>query len=406
MKNFTTHHLSRLVKTNGFTLLEFLVAMAVFMIVTGAVFTLFRKDDPLFNNQQNMVGVNLALQNAVTQMEIDGVNAGTGYYPGTNIPNWPIGITIVNKVPIAGDCGDNATYIYNSTCFDTLNLITVDPNTLPQHLGVLSGTINTNTATSMVLYTPGITTNAQATALAASYHTGDELLLLKVDGSQMTTVSLTANGSSAGTTVTLHYNSTNADGTNAAANDFLSITSNNGQADNNGITQLGVQYGNSDWVLRLKPIIYSVDATDPTNPKLIRQDGIGAPQDVIATQVIGFRIGAALFNDPVGATATADMASSGSTSQCSTSSDSSTPSSTTTYMAYNYNACSYGEWNNSHNPTYDFSIIRSIRVSIIGRTPPNSSGNIVTYRNAFDSGPYMIQGLSVVINPRNLSMAD
>jgi Tfp pilus assembly protein PilW len=392
--------------SNGFTVLEFLVAMAVFMIVTGAVFTLFRKDDPLFNNQQNMVGVNLALQNAVTQMEVDAVNAGTGYYPGTNIPNWPIGITIVNKVPVAGDCGDNATYIYNSTCFDTLNLITVDPNTLPQHVGVLNGTVNTNTSNSMVLYTPTITTAAQATALAANYKSGDELLMLKVDGSQMTTVSLSQNGSAAGTTVTLHFNSTNPDGTNIAANDFLSITSNNGQADNNGHAQLGISYNNTDWVLRLKPIIYSVDSTDPTNPKLVRQDGIGAPEDVIATQVIGFRIGAALFNDPVGATATADMASSGSTSQCSTSSDSSTPSTTTTYMAYNYNACSFGEWNNSHNPTYDFSIIRSIRVSVIGRTTPNSSGNTVTFRNTFDSGPYMIQGLSVVINPRNLSMTD
>jgi hypothetical protein len=259
----------------------------------------------------------------------------------------------------------------------------------------------------MVLYTPGITAG-QATTLASSYKSGDELLLLKVDGSQMTTVTLSANGSSAGTTVTLTFNSTNADGTNNAANDFLSITSNNGQADNNGHVQLGVLYNNSDWVLRLKPIIYSVDSTDPTNPKLMRQLGVGATatHDVVATQVIGFRVGAALFNDPVGATATADMASSSSTSQCATSSDSSTPSSTTTYMAYNYNACSFGEWNNGHNATYDFSIIRSIRVSIIGRTPPNSAGSSVTFRNTFDSGPYQIQGLSVVINPRNLSMAD
>jgi type II secretory pathway pseudopilin PulG len=397
MKKTLTEHATRSGKVNGFTLLEFLVAMAVFITVTGAVFTLLRKDDPLFNQQQNMVGVNLSLQNAVTQLQVDGVNAGTGYYAGANIPNWPVGITIQNSAPTTGTCGDNASFTYGSTCFDTLNIISVDPSTLPQHLGVANGCAATYSGgganSTMVLYTPG-STSGQASTLAAKYVSGDELLLVKLDGSQMTTIALTANGSSAGSVVTLAFKTTNSDGTNSVANDFLGITTNTGSADNLH-TQLGTSFCNADWILRLQPITYKVDATVSTDPKLVRVQG--GTTNVIAEQVIGFRVGASLWND----SHDTDLATSTIAAACAGSSDSTSGS--TTYYSYNYNACSYGAGNGA---SYDFSIIRSIRVSIIGRTPPNSSGNAITYRNTFDSGPYQIQGLSVVINPRNLSMTD
>jgi Tfp pilus assembly protein PilW len=409
MKKIPQRHAMWSRKSAGFTVLEFLVAMSVFMVVTGAVFTLFRKDDPLFNNQQNMVGVNLALQNAVTQMEVDSVNAGTGYYAGTNIPNWPVGITIQNSAPTTGTCGDNATFTYGSTCFDTLNIITVDPNTLPQHLGAAGACVDTsggagNPATStMVLYTPGLTAG-QLTTLAGSYKSGDELLLVKLDGSQMTTVSLTANGSVFGGAVQISFNTTYGlttpagaptPGVNKPANDYLGITTNNGAADNNSHTQLGISFCNTDWILRLEPITYKVDTSNTSDPKLVRVHG--GNTDVVAEQVIGFRIGASLFND----SHDTDLATSTLAATCVGTADAS--SEPTTYASYNYNACSYGAGNGD---SYDFSIIRSIRVSIIGRTPPNSSGNAVTFRNTFDSGPYQIQGLSVVINPRNLSMTD
>jgi hypothetical protein len=398
MKKISKWHAMRGIKSAGFTVLEFLVAMSVFVVVTGAVFTLFRKDDPLFNNQQNMVGVNLALQNAVTQMEVDSVNAGTGYYPGTNIPNWPVGITIQNSAPVTGTCGDNATFTYGSTCFDTLNIITVDPNTPPQHLGAAAGCVATysggGATSSMVLYTPGLT-GAQATTLSGNYKSGDELLLVKLDGSQMTTVSLTANATAPGGVVTLSFKTTNSDGTNSVANDYLGITTNNGALDNLGATQLGTSFCNADWILRLQPITYKVDTTNPADPKLTRTRA--GNTDVVAEQVIGFRIGASLFND----SHDTDLATSTLAATCVGTADAA--SEPTTYASYNYNACSYGAGNGD---SYDFSIIRSIRVSIIGRTPPGSSGNDVTFRNTFDSGPYQIQGLSVVINPRNLSMTD
>ena len=49
----------------------------------------------------------------------------------------------------------------------------------------------------------------------------------------------------------------------------------------------------------------------------------------------------------------------------------------------------------------EFNLIRSVRVSIIGRTQPNPTN---PYRNPFDSGPYQIRGNSIIVNPRNLTM--
>jgi hypothetical protein len=46
-----------------------------------------------------------------------------------------------------------------------------------------------------------------------------------------------------------------------------------------------------------------------------------------------------------------------------------------------------------------------VRVSLIGRTPPGQfTGQ--NFRNTYDGGQYRIQALSLVINPRNLSMND
>src|SRR5437660_3549291 len=92
----------------GFSLVELLVAMAIFMIIGGAATTLVKKHMPIFTSQQNQTGMNLALRNAVAQMQIDVVNAGTGYYQGVNIPSWPIAITIVNSAAGTG-CYDATT---------------------------------------------------------------------------------------------------------------------------------------------------------------------------------------------------------------------------------------------------------------------------------------------------------
>jgi hypothetical protein len=47
--------------------------------------------------------------------------------------------------------------------------------------------------------------------------------------------------------------------------------------------------------------------------------------------------------------------------------------------------------------------IRSVRISLIGRTAPNPDGS---FQNSFDGGNYRVEAISVVVNPRNLSMND
>jgi hypothetical protein len=75
---------------------------------------------------------------------------------------------------------------------------------------------------------------------------------------------------------------------------------------------------------------------------------------------------------------------------------------------YNYDASTY-DVNNISPPPYDsaymFSLVRSVRVSLIARTKPSTDPSF-TFRNPFDGGPYQVQGASVVVDPRNLSMND
>jgi hypothetical protein len=191
--------------------------------------------------------------------------------------------------------------------------------------------------------------------LAADFHAGDQILVVKSDGSQMTTTILTSDGLISGGKVKLEHNPTGADGTNSITADPLALSN---SADSN---KLGTQFCSTDWVLKIAPITYSVDASDPTDPKLIRTQN-GQPS-VIAEQIIGFKVGASVWNG-------------------------------TTDNTYSFDAASYN---------HDWSLIRSVRVSMIGRTP-SDIGN--PFRNSFDGGPYKIQSISVVINPRNLSMND
>jgi prepilin-type N-terminal cleavage/methylation domain-containing protein len=344
-------------KPHGFSLVELMVAVAIFLIIGGAAVGLVKKHAPLFTTQQQQTGLNIALRNAAAQMQIDVVNAGTGYYQGVNIPSWPIGVTIINNPP-ATSCFDATTHTYGPTCFDTMNVIAIDSNTPPSNPQDIGANCVSTTASSLFITPVGTNTLSQ---LAADFHSGDEVLLVKSDGSQMTTTVLTSDGQVTGGKVKLAHNPTGANGLNdgsAGSNtDPLGISS---SSDNN---KLGEQFCNTDWVLKLAPIRYWVDASDPTDPKLMRtQNG---QDNVIAEQIIGFKVGASIWKG-------------------------------TTADPYSFDASSY---------SHDWSLVRAIRVSLIGRTNP--SGNVDdNFRNTFDQGPYKIQALSVVINPRNLSMND
>ncbi len=67
----------------GFSLIELMVAMSVFMIVGGAAIALVRRHMPLFNSAQNQTNLNITLRNAVAQFQMEVVNAGTGFAGAT-----------------------------------------------------------------------------------------------------------------------------------------------------------------------------------------------------------------------------------------------------------------------------------------------------------------------------------
>ena len=87
----------------------------------------------------------------------------------------------------------------------------------------------------------------------------------------------------------------------------------------------------------------------------------------LANQIIGFKVGATLTS---GATDTS---------------------------TYNFDSSTFGSGSG-----YDFTQVHSVMVSMIGRTTPNPDPTFV-FRNSFDGGPYQIQGVSVVVNPRNMN---
>ena len=337
-------------KPSGFTLLEMMVSLAVFLLIGAAAISLLTSHVSLSSAEQNQVGLNIALRNATTQMQIDVVNAGTGYYQTINVPSWPIGVTVVNN-PTNTNCYNAVAKTYGQTCFDTLNIISTDSSVPPSHPQDIGANCVSTTSSSLFV-TPADAT--PLSTLAGDFHNGDQILVVKSDGSQMTSVVLTSDGQVTGGKVKLAHNPTGADGTSS---DPLAIAN---SADSN---KLGTQFCNSDWVLKISAITYGVDATNPADPKLTRTQG--GVTNVLAEQVIGFKVGASIWNG-----------------------DTDNP--------YSFDATSYN---------HDWSLIRSVRVSIIGR------GNYIQdvnnkFVNTFDQGKYKVQGISVVISPRNLSMND
>jgi type II secretory pathway pseudopilin PulG len=375
----------------GFTLVEFLIAMAMFVVLGGAVLEMFAKQAPYFTRQQNLVGVNIALQNAVSQMQLDLVNAGSGYYPGAVISSWPIGVTIKNQSSANGACNTPATFTYSLSCFDKLTILTLNPNTPPSHPTGLAGAI-VPFCSQMDLSPLYIQANAGQTLAqtAAEYNAGDQLLLVTSSGggghSTLGPNATSSTASSHGITVnTVVLSAAPVVGANfvslafnplapgaSAASPYMADTLDISTVDS---TNLGNYFCAQDWVMKLEPTKYTVDTSDPTNPKLMRQFG-NNPADTIAEQIIGFKVGAATWiPDPTN------------------------PSDTLTYSFYAQNLptdspAGYGA---------DYELVRSVRVSMIGRTNPNPDPSY-TFRNTFDGGPYQVVDATVVINPRNITM--
>jgi len=379
----------------GFSLLELLVAMAVFLTISSVSFTLFSRHQALLSEEQLTVGLNIGLRNALSQIQLDVVNAGDGLILGTNVPAWPVGVTITNTNPTPAQCYSAATFnsagailtipTYTALCFDQLNVIVADPNTPAIHPCATTGcTISTSTGTTATGQVPAVinpATGVQFTTsqLASQFKVGDQILFVQScsggghtagsSGCTFTTAVLSAQGGTDTTSpgcaagcVTLTFNSTETGGGNTSTNDPFGMTT------NAPAVLLSDQYGPNDYIVRLLPITYyvnagNIDSSNNPDPQLMRTQA--GTSNVLMDQVIGFKVGAALWNN----------------------------TNTSTFQ-YNYDASTY-------STPYQFNLVRSVRVSIIGRTEPNGT---IPYRNPFDNGPYQIRGNSVIVDPRNLTM--
>jgi prepilin-type N-terminal cleavage/methylation domain-containing protein len=362
----------------GFTLVELLIAMTLFLIIGGCAFVLFQQQVSSSLNLQGQVGLNLSLRNAAAQLQMDLANAGMGYFQNVNIPSWPVGVSIVNNVvPEGSSCYSGG--VYGASCFDQINIITtgsVPAINATDSTGGSSSTANcSNTHNSSGVSTVyGQAAQGQSLATtAANYSAGDQLLFLNSTGSKFTTALLTAAPKVAGSAIQFTINSTNSDGSNTVTNDPLDITACGGNLPCSAANKLGVQYCGGDWILKLAPIIYKVDTSTPSDNKLTRtQSGVTA---TVMDQVIGFKVGAAIWNGL-------------------TSSD---------VVSYNYDSSSYTN-KTTGDEAYNFTLVRSVRMSLIARTAPGKDP--YAYKNSFDQGAYTVQGIAVVVNPRNMSMND
>jgi prepilin-type N-terminal cleavage/methylation domain-containing protein len=332
-----THAYHSRSKASGFSLIELMIAMTVFLVIGGAALSLFKQHTALFTVQQNQVGLNISMRNALSQMEMDVVNAGTGFYNAAPISSFPVGITVQN----------------NAGAIDTLNIVSPDPATPPAHPDDGTGVGCMNTFTSNKLYLVPVPNSGLT---AANFAVGDELLLMTggttVNGrNQMTTVVVVAPGAVAGpgTEITLTTTQTDNLGQNATDPAGLAKTV------DTSIGDLGVNFCSAtDWVVKLaQPIAYTVNGANQL------QRSQGATVGLVADQILSFKVGAATFNGAA-------------------------------VGGYNYGA-----------PAYKADEIRSLRISLVGRTAVNPNDS---FRNAFDGGKYKIEALSVVVNPRNLSM--
>jgi len=363
----------------GFSLLELLVAMAIFTAVSAAAFTLFNQQQASANQEQGQVGLNIGLRNALSMIQMDVANAGSGLLAGANVPSWPVGVTF--SLPPSGTCytaGNPPSY--SAACFDSLNIIAASSGAVPANATDSTGgntganCSDTSAGTAYTQAAAGLT----LANTAAQFTNGSQLLFVSSNGRKITTVILTGNASVVGSAVQLTFGATNAAGINAS--DPLSIAT---QALVNNVVndvwtdtaafsdQLTNQFCGSDWVIKLAPITYQVSTTNAGDPQLTRtQNG---STTVVMDQVIGFKVGASVWNDGSGGT-------------------------DSTYAPYYYDPSAFP------NPN-DFALIRSVRVSLIARTAPNTNPTY-TFRNSFDGGPYQIQGAAVVVNPRNMSMND
>jgi hypothetical protein len=396
-----------------------MVAVAVFTVISSAAFMLFNQQQNTSIVLNGQVGLNMGLRNTASMLQADLADAGSNYFQDVNMSYGVLGVTILNNVvqtPVSGttSCHTSGTTIYGNSCFDQLSILQVD-NTYVLYPTNSAGTcvssscINTNNGTAYAI--PASGSGLSLATIASYYHTGDQLIFVRQNGSLYTSVILTSNATASATAVLFTFNPTTTSngvsGVNSLANDPINISACGGAATcpvsyAGGTTPpLTNQFGSSDYILKLQPPItylvcsgpgspttpWACDQTanspDIADPKLMRVSGSIpslATANVVMEQVIGFKVGGTVWNSSgIFGSGTADFDNAN----------------------YLYDASAYyGQVAN--DSAYNFTVLRSVRVSLIGRTAPATTKNYV-YRNGFDGGAYQVQGTALVVNPRNMN---
>lgn len=427
-------------KNTGFTLVELMVTMAIFTIVAGIAFSLFGQNVAVATRQQNLSGVNIGMRNAMAQLEVDLAGAGPNVL-STVAQNFSLGVVIQNNVPgaagITACAVNNVTWSYPvpSACFDSLAILSPKP---------CGGAGCPSTGYVPVLQINDLTDDLSATATinagdpnindslatdATFFTKGDEILVLLPTNTAskqncpqnssatsqspycMTVVTLTSNASVAGGNIVLKHTLTGTNGLpvscpGASCTDPLGLIYSSAHGSNYA-PALMPAFSQGAFIINLgtgaNDIWYSVQ-TNPANasdPQLMRCLGgpcTSATGQPLTDQVIGFKAGATLWgNNP---TNQADLGS------------------------YFYNAANYCDgaieltfglpptYANCttqpppNNDPYDYTLVRSVRISMVARTTPGTDPAAAKMSNGFDGGHYLIQQASIVVDLRGMSNAD
>lgn len=402
---------------SGFTLMELLVAAAVFLVITSTAFSLFNQHLKLATRQENLSAVNIGMRNAMAQLEMDLAASGQNVLGTVQSGPSPFGLGVIiqNRLPgVAPTCQLNAdlSYPIPSACFDSLIIPTVKlcaaagGTTAPVLVTTAADNLNTNNSIVATDNNPG----ANMANDASCFQVGDEIMVLSYNGGTsnfscngtpfyycVAFVTLTANATAAAPNITLTHTLAAANGQaagcpGASCTDPLGLMgsgpSSGFQLAQSASFTLGAYL--VDLGTAASTVTYSVqpNPSNAADPQLMRC--IAGVCSAVVDQVIGFKLGAALWDNKL-ATGT-DIAN------------------------YFYNAANYcngalADCSVSPPPAagidpYDFSLVRAVRISMIARTTPHTDQSLYSFKNGFDAGPYLVQQSAVVVDLRNMSNND
>jgi prepilin-type N-terminal cleavage/methylation domain-containing protein len=414
----------------GFSLTELMIAMLVFTIVAGAAFSLFGQQAGVATQQQTLSAVNIGLRNAISQMEMDmaggGGNMLAGITQGAGVTPFNLSVIINNNMPgVAATCAPNTTtwaYPTASACYDSLTILSPNTSLVKQcgtgqtpPLSLTSPSI-VNLASASTVTADDANGSANNAADLACFKNGDEVLFIEPTSSGncdlsgadpnycMNVVKLTADSTLSGGHISLQVSASGSTSTdplgivyqpggttyfsNALANTFTDSSN-----------PFIVDLGNAS-----NAVTYSV-MTNPNNAndqQLVRCPGTTcttANAQVVTDQVIGFKVGADIWNGKSLTTGN-DIANFyyDASEYCS---DALTG---VTCTAADGTTAAPGTY--TPDP-YDYVLVRAVRVSVIARTAPQSDKTVHSvFLNGFDNGPYLVQQASAVVDLRNASNAD